>query len=138
MTQEDELVLVSDLQLSITEEIPIMVSKEFDTKSHVKGYHAYMNEWKPFDGEVLKTRPELENAVDKYAVAVVKDTHDVGHLKKGKNGRFAKTIFYFLRANQLNIADVTVKGRDRTMETERDCKFLARLNLREKQNILRF
>ena len=28
MTQEDELDLVSDLQLSITEEIPIMVSKD--------------------------------------------------------------------------------------------------------------
>ena len=111
MIQEDEFVLVSDLQLSITEEIPNMVSKEFDTKSHVKGYHAYMNEWKHFDGEVLKTRPEPENAVDKYAVAVVKDTHVLCHLTKGKNGRFAKTIFYFLRANQLNIADVTVEGK---------------------------
>ena len=40
-----------------------------------------------------------ENPTDKYAVCVLKDGKLVGHLKKGSNGGFAKTIFYFLRSD---------------------------------------
>ena len=44
---------------------------------------------------------ELEptNIYDKYAGRVKKDRNEVGHLEKGSSGRFAKTIFFFLRAN---------------------------------------
>ena len=35
----------------------------------------------------------------------------VGHLQKGKSGRFAKTVFYFLRASKNNSFDVTVKSK---------------------------
>lgn len=63
-----------------------------------------MGEWIPVLGGSLQTRPEPENEIDKYAVAVTKDEKVVGHLKKGKTGRYAKTIFYFLRANPMNIA----------------------------------
>ena len=37
--------------------------------------------------------------MDKFAVAVKKNQDIVGHLKKGKIGRFAKTLFYFLRSD---------------------------------------
>ena len=40
-----------------------------------------------------------DNPVDKFAVAVKKNQNIVGHLKKGKTGRFAKTLFYFLRSD---------------------------------------
>ena len=53
-------------------------------------------------------RPEPENKVDKYAVAVTKDAQVFGQLKKGRIGRYAKTVFFFLLANPMNIASITV------------------------------
>ena len=35
----------------------------------------------------------------------------VGHLQKGKSGRFAKTVFYFLRASENNSCNVTVNSK---------------------------
>ena len=46
---------------------------------------------------MLSAVPEPRNIVDKYAVSVQRDDEVVGHLMKGKSGRFAKTIFYFSR-----------------------------------------
>ena len=38
-------------------------------------------------GENLSTRPEPENEIDKYAVAVTKEARVIGHLKKGNTSR---------------------------------------------------
>ena len=54
---------------------------------------------------------ELANPVDKYAVAVKKNNVIVGHLPLGYSGKFAKTIFYFLRANEWSECKVTVTGK---------------------------
>ena len=59
----------------------------------------YKRVWTPICNEVLQTRKEPENSRDKYAVCVLKDGKVVGHLKKGSNGRFERTIFYFLRSD---------------------------------------
>ena len=85
-------------------------SSSFEIDSHVKGYHAYLDDWKPCCGEVLQAIPEPNNAVDKYAVCVLKDGEVVGHLKRGKRGRFAKTIFYFLEADQHSSCSVIIKA----------------------------
>ena len=45
---------------------------------------------------------EPDNAVDKYVVAVMNKGRIVGHLIKWKSGKFAKTIFFFLRTNEIN------------------------------------
>ena len=45
---------------------------------------------------------ELKNILDKYAVSVIKNGSGVGHLMKGESGKFAKTIFYFLRSEEVN------------------------------------
>ena len=59
--------------------------------------HEYKNIWTPAENETLNTRMEPENKIDKFAVAVVGGRGEVvGHLMKGKTGRFAKTVFYFL------------------------------------------
>ena len=51
-------------------------------------------------GEHLECQCEPENPVDKYAVCLkTSNGAIVGHLKKGKSGRFAKTIFYYLRSH---------------------------------------
>ena len=54
-------------------------SSSFEIDSHLKGYHAYLDNWKPCRGEVLQAIPEPKNAVDKYAVCVLKDGEVVGH-----------------------------------------------------------
>ena len=35
----------------------------------------------------------------------------VGHLPLGRNGKFAKTVFYFLRADEYGLCSVLVKGK---------------------------
>ena len=35
----------------------------------------------------------------------------VGHLKKGRTGRFAKTVFYFMRADEKGSCTAIVKGK---------------------------
>ena len=53
-------------------------------------------------GEILNTPLEPEDAIDKFTVAVEKEGQISGHLSKGKSGRFAKVIVYFIRANYGN------------------------------------
>ena len=74
---------------------PIVVTVNFDVDSYVKGYHEYKSIWTPKIGEKLQTKREPENLVDKYAVCVKKNHKIVGHLPLGRNGKFAKTVFYF-------------------------------------------
>ena len=73
-------------KVSSSIEMPLVIIKEFENESVIKGYHAYMNDWTPILGENLPTSPEPQNEIDKYAVAVTKDTQVIGHLKKGKTG----------------------------------------------------
>ena len=47
----------------------------------------------------MEVSTEPDNPVDTFAVAVKKNQNIVGHLKKGKTGRFGKTLFYFLRSD---------------------------------------
>ena len=48
--------------------------------------------------------------MDKYAVAVINNDTVVGHLMKGESGKFAKTIFHFLRSDELNSCTAVVTG----------------------------
>ena len=76
---------------------PIIREKELEVESFVMGFHEYKNVWAPVENEKLDIRMEPGNKKDKFAVAVIGGSESVvGHLMKGKTGRFAKTIFYFL------------------------------------------
>ena len=92
-------------------EMPLVIIKEFEIELVIKGYYAYMNDWTPIFGENLSTCPEPENEIDKYVVAVTKDAQVIDNLKRGKTGRYAKTVFYFLRTNSVNTASITVTGK---------------------------
>ena len=70
--------------------------------------------------------------IDTYAMVVLKDTPVLGQLSKGKAGRYAKTIFYFFRANHLNTV-VIVKREELILERGKACKFPVRLNAGEKK-----
>ena len=85
----EEKVELCGVKLSSSSEMPLVIIKEFETESVIKGYHAYMNDWTPILGKNLSTHPEPGNEIDKYAVAVTKDARVIGHLKKGKTGRNA-------------------------------------------------
>ena len=101
------------VNLSMEEDLSILLVKEYDQKTHIKGYHAYMTKWTPKNGEILKARPEPENEYDKYAVAVERCGDVVGHLSKGRSARFAKTVSYFLRASNENCCRVEVTGKSK-------------------------
>ena len=134
----EEKVEFCGVKLSSSYEMPLVIIKEFETESVIKGYHAYMNDWTPILGENLSTRSEPENEIDKYAVAITKDARVIGHLKKGKTGRYAKTVFYFLRANLMNTISITVTGKGLMLEMGKACKFPAQFYSKEKKNILKF
>ena len=53
-------------------------------------------------GEMLKAAVEPKSKEDKFAVAIMKDDCLVRHLSKEITGRFAKIIFFFLRACDTN------------------------------------
>ena len=44
-------------------------------------------------------------------MAVTKDARVIGQLKKGKTGRYLETVIYFLRANPMSTARITVTGK---------------------------
>ena len=69
----EEKVELGGVKLSSSYEIPLIIIKEFETQSAIKGYHAYMNDWSPILGENLSTRPDPENEIDKYAVVITKE-----------------------------------------------------------------
>ena len=82
-----------------TEDIPTVIVTSTDIVSNIKGYHVYKSVWTPTLQEQVYGETEPHNPVDKYAVAVKKDEKVVGHLPFEENGKFAKTIFYFLCAD---------------------------------------
>ena len=59
----------------------------------IKGYHVYKSIWTLVRGEIITSERESGNIIDKYAVCVKKDNIIVEHLRLGKSGKFAKTIF---------------------------------------------
>lgn len=74
------------------------------------GYHECKSIWIPFD-EKLACQMEPKNALNKYAVALIKNGSVIGHLMKGESDKFAKTIFYFLRSEDLNSCTAAVTGK---------------------------
>ena len=98
--QNDKMALkVMEKDIAETEDIPIVVVTSTDIVFNIKGYHVYKSVWTPTLQEQVYGEIEPHNSVDKYAVAFKKDEKVVGHLLLGENAKFAKTIFYFLRAD---------------------------------------
>ena len=54
--------------------------EKFTFQSDVQGYHVCKDVWKPAIGEILHAQQELDNAVDKSAVKMVKNNETVDHL----------------------------------------------------------
>ena len=90
------------------EPMEIILLTYLEIESTVMEFHVYRNNWEPVI-RVLKACMEPQNEVHKYAVAVVDNENNViGHLPKGKSGKYAKTIFYFLKTDPLKICHVKI------------------------------
>ena len=61
------------------------------------------------DTKNRSTEREPRDLVDQYVVCVKKNNEIVGHLQLGNDGKFAKTVFYFLRADEYGSCDVLIK-----------------------------
>ena len=92
-------------------EIKVIVTRNFEMVSHVKGYHMYKTLWNPLIGEFLLCEREPDNPMDKYAVCVKKENKIVRHSPFGKSAKFAKTIFYFLTADEFSSCKIVVTGK---------------------------
>ena len=103
--------LVENLVTVMNEQLPIVTINSFKTVSNVKGYHVYQGIWVPKIGETLSTEGEPCNPKNKYVVRVKKNESIVRHLPLGKTGNFAKTIFYFLRADKYSISEIEITGK---------------------------
>ena len=66
------------------EELPIILIQEYEIVSHIMGYHEDKNIWIPFAAEKLKCRMEPGNALEKYAVAVIRNGSVDGHDEGGE------------------------------------------------------
>ena len=91
--------VVTTETICIQDELPITLITSMDLETFIKAHHIYKNIWTPQLDELLEVSKEPDNPEGKFAVAVKKNQNIVGHLKKGKTGRFAKTLFYFLRSD---------------------------------------
>ena len=108
---KEKIDLVEKSVTAMNEELPIVTINSFETVSNIKGYHVYQGISVPKIGETLSTEKEPSNPKDKYAVCVKKNKCIVGHLPLGKTGNFAKTIFYFLRADKYSICEDEITGK---------------------------
>ena len=54
-------------KINTNEKLKIVIVKEYQHKSTVKGFHVYKGIWNPVEGEVLDTTMEPENPNDRYA-----------------------------------------------------------------------
>ena len=94
------------------EEIPVVRLKSYAINAFVMGYHVYKENWIPSIIDELQRLMEPTNKLDKYAVAVREKYGDViGHLPLGKPGKFAKTVFYFLKSDKNHHCKVHVTGK---------------------------
>ena len=106
-----EMEVISIKDILSCEEFPIVLIRSYEINSFIMGYHVYKTNWTPVVGEKLTGVMESNNLMDKYAVAVKRsDESIVGHLPLGKSGKFAKTIFYFLKANKKRVIKVLEKA----------------------------
>ena len=128
--------LVEKLVTVMKEELPIVSINSFETVSNVKGYQVYQGIWVPKIGETLSTEREPGNSKDKYAVCVKKNEYIVGHLPLGKTGNFAKTIFYFLRADKYSICEVEITGKPVNLGDGEGMQVPCKLNLTGKRKFV--
>ena len=97
--------------ICLQDELPVVLITTLDLETFITEHHVYKDIWTSKQGEQLDVLMEPDNRMDKFAVCVKITENIVGHLKKGASGRFAKTIFYFLRSDAYSSTWAKVTGK---------------------------
>ena len=107
-----EIKVISIKDILNYEEFPVALIRSYEIDSFITGYHVHKTNWTLVAGEKLTGVMQSNNLMDKYAVDVKRsDESIVGHLSLGNSGKFAKTIFYFLKANKKHSCVIKVLGK---------------------------
>ena len=79
---------------NIDEALPIVTDKanSFSFNSYARGYHAYMKNWNPVDGEVLVCTRETDIPHDNYAVSIIRNSYVVCHVPLGLSKTFSNFL----------------------------------------------
>ena len=94
------------------EEIPIVRLKSVAINAFIMDYHVYTKNLTPSIGDELQGFMEPTKNLDKYAVAAKGKGGDInGHLPLGKSGKFAKTVFSFLKSDKNDHCKITATGK---------------------------
>ena len=90
----------------------MVLEKSYELKAFVMGHYVYTETWTPFVWGKLDTVMQPNNVKDKHSAAVFLEGKNkvVVHLPLGKSGKFANTIFYFLKAAKENRCQIIVHG----------------------------
>ena len=97
--------------ICLQDELPIVLITTLDLQTFIKWHRVYKDIWTPKGGEQFEYLMEPDNRMDKFAVCVKINEKIVRHLKKDTSGRFAKTIFYFLRSEAYSSAWAKITGK---------------------------
>ena len=73
--------------------LKLMMATSFRIESAVRGHHVFKRVWTPHTGETLLLTAEYGNTVDRFAVAVVKDSNIVGHVPM----EYSRVFWYFIQ-----------------------------------------
>ena len=84
-----------------------LIMEELNIPSEIMGYHEYQLDWNPLIDEGFQTSCEPDKLKDSFAASVLKIGKIAANLKNGDNRLYARTVFYFLRADPRNICTVT-------------------------------
>ena len=126
-------------KIVLQDEPPIIFTVEISHESQINGHHVYKDIWTSELGEHLEVQCKPENPVDKYPVCLkTRNGTIVGHLKKGKSGRFAKTIFYYLRGQAQANWTAKVTDKDLTLVMAKVYNSPVFCNLLEKESLYQF
>ena len=85
-----EIEVISIKDILSCEEFPVVLMRSYEIDSYIMGYHVYKTNWTPVVGS---------------------DRSIVGNLPLEKSGKFAETIFYFLKANKKHSCVIKVCGK---------------------------
>ena len=117
----------------------IIILNEFLVYLSVLVFHVYRYIWQPKIKGILETHIGPE---EKSAVAVIdKEGCIIEHLPKawtckGTGGKYAKTIFFFLRSDGLNICLLEVTGKVVNTGDEKGRKVTSKLNFKGNPRII--
>ena len=115
--------------ICLQDELPIVLISTCDLETFIKGHHMYKDIWTPKQDEQIDVLMEPDNRMDKFPVCGKINDKIVRHLKKCTSGRFAKTIFYFLRSNAYSSARTKVTGNRCNLGSEDGIQVPCKLSL---------